>query len=433
MRWLLVSAQHHPSHGGIGTYVSRFVEAATDAGWSVDLITRPGDLHPAKAKIHQLTTLDQDDSFQDRIAGLRKIERIRPYRYALWAKSVAEHLLKMQPNFDAVEFVDCQAEGYAALCSPRVRRRWRGVPMIVHAHTPMFIEEQINGCDPNRFGRAIYHRWERAALENYDGIIVTSRLLAQRMPRGVPCQVIPYPIKSTNAIGPAKPRRDQILFAGSIQPRKGVDVWARSLNGVFHARPEMSAAMVGPDTLNGPGASSMVDHVMGLLAPEFRNRLQWLGARPHHEVLRLMADAALVVVPSVFESFSFVAAEALDLGTPVLVSDQVGLAEHVPDMPQCAAGDADALAHAQLELLANPRTTAEIASRCRERLHAACSPQRHLRDRREFVRSVQAALDCRTPDVLEVDGLDEVESFIDATERAEAAEASALACSNAVS
>lgn len=43
MRWLLVSAQHHPTHGGIGTYVQRFVACAAKAGWQVDLLTRPSD------------------------------------------------------------------------------------------------------------------------------------------------------------------------------------------------------------------------------------------------------------------------------------------------------------------------------------------------------------------------------------------------------
>src|SRR5215510_13869572 len=93
MRWLLVSSQHHPMHGGIGTYVSRFVQCASAAGWNVDLVTRPSDVLPRQGNIHEVTTLDQDPSFDERVSALRQAERIRPYRYALWSKATAEHLL----------------------------------------------------------------------------------------------------------------------------------------------------------------------------------------------------------------------------------------------------------------------------------------------------------------------------------------------------
>ena len=88
MRWLLVSAQHHPTHGGIGTYVSHAVGAAVRAGWSVELITRPGPNSPRGARIHEVTTIDMAEEFADRIDALRRLERVRPYGYALWSLAV---------------------------------------------------------------------------------------------------------------------------------------------------------------------------------------------------------------------------------------------------------------------------------------------------------------------------------------------------------
>ena len=77
MRWLLVSSQHHPSHGGIGAYVARFMAAAVEAGWEIDLVTRPSLLHPVRATVHEIATTDMDESFAGRLQRLRRIERIR--------------------------------------------------------------------------------------------------------------------------------------------------------------------------------------------------------------------------------------------------------------------------------------------------------------------------------------------------------------------
>src|SRR5215510_4159023 len=92
MRWLLVSSQHHPSQGGIGAYVARFVAVAREAGWQLELVTRPSDQHPPGATVHDVTTADMHEDFAARLPALRRIERVRPYRYALWSRAVAEKL-----------------------------------------------------------------------------------------------------------------------------------------------------------------------------------------------------------------------------------------------------------------------------------------------------------------------------------------------------
>lgn len=424
MRWLLVSSQHHPSHGGIGTYVTRFIAAAVDAGWKTDLVTRPGGLHPAGATVHEVVTPDMDESFAQRLPGLRRIERVRPYRYALWSRALAEKLLSINNEFDAIEFVDCQAEGYASLCSPAIRRRFAGAPLIVHAHTPMFVEERINHADPNRFGRSIYHEWEKQALRAADGVIATSKLLADHLLAVRQLAVIPYPIASEPFDQPTTIlNNESILLIGSIQPRKGVETWARSLNRVLRERPSASAMLIGSDTPTAPNGQSMAEHVLQIVDPAVRDRFQWIGPTAHPEVIRMISTAAMVVVPSLFESFSFVAAEAMTRGIPVIVSDQVGIAEHVKGMKVVPAGDAQALAAAQLEVLGDRSIAQRQALECRRRLLESCAPASHLQRRISFIEAIKAApvggvarpfLDLAEPDALE-----SIDEFIASVERSE--------------
>ncbi|MBT8485890.1 MAG: glycosyltransferase, partial [Phycisphaerae bacterium] len=230
-RYVLVSVDHDASHGGIGTYVQHVVPALAAAGWEVHLITRPGPTAPAAAHLHAVRTIDREPGFAERVTRLRTLDRIRPYRYGLWALAVAERLLTLPFEPAVVEFVDSRAEGIVALRSRRVRGAMPRTSMIISAHTPMGVIETMNGDDPTRFGRARYHGWERAALAAADGVITPSRALRDHLTLASPTLVSPHPF-------PVPPRPDDacdvrgedVLVAASLQPAKGVEDWARSLN-----------------------------------------------------------------------------------------------------------------------------------------------------------------------------------------------------------
>ncbi len=414
MRWLLVSAQHHPSDGGIGTYVSRLIDAANAHGWEIELVTRPSDrLPPAKA-IHTIETADMRSDFASRVDVLRRIERIRPYRYALWSIAVAERLARLDGPFDGIEFVDCQAEGYASLLDARVRMRFPGTPFVVHSHTPMWIDERIAGADERRFGRSIYHAWERRCVAAADGVLCTSARLAAELPATRPPVVIPYPIDLAEVPPAAPTRGEEIVLLGSVQPRKGVEVWIRSLARVLRERPRARAVLIGPDTPTSPAGTSMVTYARGLLAREFLGRFEWTGPLGHAAAMERVARAAALVVPSLYESFSFAAVEAIDRRTPLIVSDCVGIAEHVDGLQRVPTGDPGALADAQLAVLRDPRAAGRRADAVRESLRARCSGAEHLRRRRDFARSIVP-----NPTAYAADAIDALRSFVATVERAE--------------
>lgn len=52
---------------------------------------------------------------------------------------------------------------------------------------------------------------------------------------------------------------------------------------------------------------------------------------PTEELQRLYSEAALVVIPSKYEAFSYVALEAFFYGTPVVMSDRVRIADYLSD------------------------------------------------------------------------------------------------------
>ena len=218
----------------------------------------------------------------------------------------------------------------------------------------------------------------------------------------------------------SRPADHRILFVGTVQPRKGVDVWAHSLNIVLRRRSDARAELIGPDTMTAPGDASMTDHVRHIIASDLRRRFFWRGALTHEQTLRAIACASLVVVPSRFESFGYVGAEALLRGRPVVMSDQVGLAEWTGRIATVPAGDAGALAGEQLRILADLPHAERDSARCRARLVDACSPERHFEARASFV----AALDRRVRRIargrnMAHDAIERMRRFLTAVEKAE--------------
>lgn len=407
MRLLLISAAHHPDHGGIGTAVSSFVRRATDAGWHIELVTRPSDRLPQCARVHTIETRDMSPEFHKWIEPLRRIHRIRPYRYGLWALAVAKRLLTIGGEFDAIEFVDSQAEGVVALTSARVRDRWQRVPMCISAHSPMWLIERLNGANLALFGRHVYHEWERQALVAADGVRAPSRVLLDAL-QPVQSHAIMPPMVPEMAAPPRRDRKPSIAFIGNLEPNKGVDVWTRSLNIVLKRHRDVGAVVVGRDTPTAPDGSSMHAYCQSLLEPEVAPRVTFAGQLEPSQVQRLMQSASLVVVPSRFESFSYVACEAILLETPVIVTDSVGINEYLPELDSVPFGDVEALARTQCNLLHDPAAAVRNVAGHRGRLLSACQPSRVLNRLREFLHTIHTAAEPRASGLDAIDTMDEL-------------------------
>jgi glycosyltransferase involved in cell wall biosynthesis len=125
------------------------------------------------------------------------------------------------------------------------------------------------------------------------------------------------------------------LFVGRLSQEKGLDT-------LLDAWRQLKARV--PLKIVGEGPLAPMVKQAAAALPD----VQWLGPRNHEEVLRLMADAALLVIPNhSYETFGMVAMEAFAVGLPVLASRLGALAELVRDGVTgklFAAGSSEALA-----------------------------------------------------------------------------------------
>lgn len=109
-------------------------------------------------------------------------------------------------------------------------------------------------------------------------------------------------------------RKDQLLFVGSLEPRKNLQTLVRALEILKSRGMDVPLVMTGPrgwknqtikDMLNTSSVAANIEHKGFVSDEELRN---------------LYKESAAVIFPSVYEGFGLPALEALAYGAPVLTS-----------------------------------------------------------------------------------------------------------------
>jgi glycosyltransferase involved in cell wall biosynthesis len=140
-----------------------------------------------------------------------------------------------------------------------------------------------------------------------------------------------------------------LLFFGRLHHKKGLDLLAEALPDIVRAVPTTRLIFAGPD--NG---------MEGKLKARFEQQgmteyTRFLGTITGEEKYELLHDSDLFVLPSYTENFGISVVEALAAGTPVVISEEVGIwrevkSARVGSIVKC---DAHAAANACIDLLSD--------------------------------------------------------------------------------
>ncbi|MDO9533587.1 MAG: glycosyltransferase [Deltaproteobacteria bacterium] len=153
-----------------------------------------------------------------------------------------------------------------------------------------------------------------------------------------------------------------ILFFGRINFKKGLDILAKAFGVVARRRQDVHLVIAGPDN-DGWGARVRT----WLAEAGVLDRATFTGMLLGPDRLAVLRDASLFVLPSYSENFGLAVIEAMAVGLPVIISDQVNI---WPEVETGGAGrvipcEATALADQILELLADPDAAAGMGQKGR--------------------------------------------------------------------
>jgi len=186
----------------------------------------------------------------------------------------------------------------------------------------------LQGSDIFQVTRSKLGRWLTAAtLRACDRVLVLSRALAQATARtGMAMDrltVVPNGVDTGRFTpAPAAERDRQILFVGSLIPRKGANYLIDAMPAVFAALPGYRLVMLG----DGPDENALRQQAAAL---GIADRIDMPGFLPQEDVLAAMRRARLFVLPSLEEGLGVVLLEALSCGTPIVASAVDGIVDVV--------------------------------------------------------------------------------------------------------
>ncbi len=358
MKVLLQCPYYAPEVGGLESHVRDLSEGLARRSHKVTMLTsrsRPGL------------------SAREEIAGVRVWRAWMPARTPTgWIAHVAATVpvhARLARDADILH-----AHTFASVLPALLNRSRHRRPLVVTLHTSHFLMR----AEKTRW-RPILRRLIRAA----DYLLATSEEI-----RDVALGIYPHPRAEaiTNPVdtdrfsptdAPPDSGRLRIIVPRRLFPKNGVEYFVRAMP-LIAQRLDAEAWVVG----DGPERVRLT-----ALAEELgvRDRIEFLGARPHDEMPELLRSAHLAVIPSLMEATSIAALEAMSSGLPVAASAVGGLPELIDDQVGALfqAGDPESMADTITTLLQRPGLR-ELGRIGRERVVAKWSLGRML-DRHEEI------------------------------------------------
>ncbi len=333
--------------GGIGTYVTRLMEAIPAVDPTAEIVPFHGPFDVAPA-IAPLTA-----------SGRWGVELRMPVRllYPAWNTSGWPPLPAALRSCEVVHVTNP-----AGVAPAR-----RGQALVVTVHDLAF--EHLPQSFPPRW-RTLYRAGLRAAARRADAILTPSRFTADDLIDRIgvdPATVHVTPLAAAPPLAPAPDeatrleeigvRPPYLLFVGTIEERKNLVRLVRAYRDL--AAEGLPHALV----LNGPPGWG-ADDVFGAVEGGGAGRILHTSGLEDATLGALYRHAEAFVYPSLYEGFGLPVLEAMQYGLPVVASDSSSIPEVAGDAALLVdPTDDDALADALRRVLSDPSLRADLAAR----------------------------------------------------------------------
>ena len=289
------------------------------------------------------------------------------YRTVTWNPAVKRYCRARLQNFDVVHIF-----GLYDLLGPAVAAasRKRGLPYVLEP-IGMFVP-----IVRSLWLKRMYHAiWGRRLLEGASAVIATSEQEAEELTAGgVPRMRVV--LRRNGVEVPASwPERGTfrkahgisndvklVLFLGRLSVKKSPDLLLRAFGELFKSSAGKSVLLVfaGPDEA---GVKAQLDQLATQLG--VRTKVQFAGPLFGDAKWAAYRDANVFVLPSQNENFGNTAAEAVAAGTPVIVTEQCGIAPLLADEAGLVVRhEAVGLSSAIERILTEPELSSRLAAGC---------------------------------------------------------------------
>ncbi len=350
MNIVYVSREFGPiTGGGIGTYIFNVCRAMSDCGHQVYLVTDcfnqenrhflPGNItlietYPTR-KIRQNSFVSPNHEYSYRVLDtLRK--------------------LVGETKVDLIEFAEFGSEGFASIKAKRLLNEFSQIKLIVKLHTPQSLLYHINEDKQINVEKICEITMEDYCVKYADVVTSPSQSLADYFSERLGRKNIlrcPYPMKLPDLQKPRQFNVEQIKrvrFIGSIQVRKGVDVFIDAAKLVLEREPGFSFEIYGELYNATYFGKTYIEILERNIPKDLSDKIRFLGGIKYSQIPQLLLESCFCVFPSRWENWANVCLEAMSMGCVVIASRNGGMSEMI--------------IHGQNGFLVDPLSPQEIAN-----------------------------------------------------------------------
>ncbi len=348
-----------PEVGGLESHVFYLCRALVAAGHPVDVVTSRSD---PRAPEHEV------------MDGVRVWRTWFPGKHTVgWLAHAAGSVPRSVALARKADVLHAQA--FQSVPPLAVARAVTGKPLVTTYHTSHFLRLAAKPGWKDVLGRLV------AAADHNLAASREIASVAERLAPGHHVEALTNGVETSifRRVEPALPApeggRRRVVVPRRLFQKNGVEYFVRALP-LIAAEVDVEAVLVG-DGPERPG----LERLAGDLG--VRDRIRFLGARPHTDMPALLSSAELAVFPSLMEATSVAALECMACEVPVAASNVGGLPEIVDDSVGGLFAPADpvSLARVVVALLSRPDLPGlgtHARARVEERWSNARLAARHL-------------------------------------------------------
>lgn len=298
------------NNGGIGTYTGVIAKGLSS-------------LHH---EVHIITVGQKESSFMENGIHVHCIQSHSTKRmfYLEQGFKIYEKMNQLleQHSIDVAESPEWMAQGLIVASETTI-------PIVTRLHTPLFLIERIcNGQKIYRDSEEI-KRYER--LQAKRSILVTAPCQSMRSlvadEWGVDSITIPNPINSAN-YEVSICDEPVILYMGRLEYRKGILVFAECIQKLISQVKNVKIILCGQDTFY---KKRSVKKMVLELCEGCEKNMEFIEHADQEMKKALMKRVSIVVLPSLWENFSYVCLEAMAQGKTIVATKTGGFTEIIED------------------------------------------------------------------------------------------------------
>lgn len=411
--WFLTSEIPTYNPGGIARYIDNFARYLAKAGHEVLVISRA-----EQAGVREIVPGYRLHAFRPNWDAPAGSESGRPVDDARFPYNLFDYWTALSFQFAEVvkEIVEregppdvIEAQEYNGIAYYLQQRQLtepgylEDVPVVINTHSPDFLLRSYNEEPAYQFPVYWNGQMEKACLYAADAVISPSRYLARQLEELLPdlaIEAFPLPWTDVSGIGGApEPEIDSraVLYLGRLEVRKGVLRLVAEAERLWSEGADFHLALAGADCGYTPRNTTVRQFIEKRYATWIASgHLRLPGALPHDELLALVRQQAVVVIPSIWENWPNTCIEAMSLGKVVVASVHGGQREMLGEDEQAGflfSWDRPQGLGEQLKkaLSLAPDRRSAMGAEAKRRIAALCAPEVVLPKRLAHFERVVAA------------------------------------------